>query len=136
MGSWVLRAALLCLGGALVYSKLHTPHRDGPTPAQEQASKPGPEAGAPEEEEPFTKGSISPTVLTASPRDRTQLLPDSRLIDKQMSEYSWPKGLLGDLFRMQPRIVQPVKWQEMHSLYLLINHNFCFMSEIEPGASL
>ncbi|CAO2600856.1 Transmembrane protease serine 12 [Lemmus lemmus] len=55
MGSWALRAALLCLGGALVYSKLHTPHRDAPTPAQEQASKPGPKAGAPEEEELFTK---------------------------------------------------------------------------------
>lgn len=84
MGPWALRAALLCLGGFLVYSKLHTPHRDGPTPAQEQASKPGPEAGAAEEEEPFTKGSIwswaeaRPLSLPPHPRDRTQLLPDPR----------------------------------------------------------
>lgn len=75
MGSWALRAALLCLGGALVYSKLHTPHRDRLIPAQEQASKPGPEAGAPEEEEPFTKGSISPTVLTASPQRQNSAAP-------------------------------------------------------------
>lgn len=81
MGPWALRAALLCLGGALVYSKLHTPHRDGPTPAQEQASKPGPEAGVPEEEEPFTKGSIwswaeaRPLSSTASPQRQNSAAP-------------------------------------------------------------
>lgn len=84
MGPWALRAALLCLGGALVFSELHTPHRDGPTPAQEEAGKPGPEAGAPEEEEPFTKGSIwsraeaGPRSSPPHPRAGTQRLPDPR----------------------------------------------------------
>ncbi|CAH6791479.1 transmembrane protease serine 12 [Phodopus roborovskii] len=52
MGSWALSAALLCLGSTLVYSKLH---KDGPIPAQGQATKQGPEARAPEEEQPVTK---------------------------------------------------------------------------------
>lgn len=84
MGPWALRAALLCLGGALVFSELHTPHRDGPTPAQEEAGKPGPDAGAPEEEEPFTKGSIwsraeaRPRASPPHPRAGAQLLPDPR----------------------------------------------------------
>ncbi|KAK7800553.1 hypothetical protein U0070_006740, partial [Myodes glareolus] len=84
MGSWALRAALLCLGGALVYSKLHTPHRDRLIPAQEQASKPGPEAGAPEEEEPFTKGSCGIAPLRGA-------LEGSRIIGgTRAAAGAWP----------------------------------------------
>uniref|UniRef100_UPI0034A26E80 transmembrane serine protease 12 isoform 3 precursor n=1 Tax=Rattus norvegicus TaxID=10116 RepID=UPI0034A26E80 len=53
MGSWALSAALLCLGGALAYGKLHSlTLREGSSPAQGQAAMPGP----PEEEQPVTKG--------------------------------------------------------------------------------
>ncbi|XP_003513589.1 transmembrane protease serine 12 [Cricetulus griseus] len=56
MGSWALRAALLCLGGALVCSQFHSlPHRDGLIPARGQATTQEPKAKTPEEEEPVTK---------------------------------------------------------------------------------
>ncbi|XP_052017067.1 transmembrane protease serine 12 [Apodemus sylvaticus] len=53
MGLWTLSAALLCLGGALAYSQLHSlPLTESSRPAQGPATMPGP----PEEEQPVTKG--------------------------------------------------------------------------------
>lgn len=71
MASW----ALLCLGGALVYSQLHSLSlTEGSRPAQGQATTPGP----PEEEQPVTKGSIwscaapAPGDLARCPTSATQ----------------------------------------------------------------
>lgn len=70
MGSWALSAALLCLGGALAYGKLHSlTLREGSSPAQGQAAMPGP----PEEEQPVTKGSI--WSCAAPPPQHTGTLP-------------------------------------------------------------
>lgn len=127
MASW----ALLCLGGALVYSQLHSLSlTEGSSPAQGQATTPGP----PEEEQPVTKGSIwscaapAPGDLARCPTSATQdsaaprpLVAMSVMPQKcsalifldRLTDVHGSKGLLGDLFRMHLRIaIQQDKWQE------------------------